>query len=76
MFTGPEPPKIPINIEGKDPQNFFCTNWKPCYKRRKMEKSLRGWMLPNITKFRYQIKTSLNYTGLHPEMNRNLSEIV
>ena len=74
MFTGPEPPKNPINIEGKDPQKLFCTYWKPCYKRRKVD--VRGWMLPNIMKLRYQIKTSLHYTGLNPEMNRNLSEIV
>ena len=33
-------------------------------------------MLSNLMKFRHQIKTSLHYTGLHPEIKRHLSEIV
>ena len=39
---GPEPPANLINIEEKDPQKFFCTHWKPCSKRGKIEESVKG----------------------------------
>ena len=54
MLTGPETPKNPINIEGKTHKNSFVLTGNLATKEEKW-KSVRGWMLPNIIKFRYQI---------------------
>ena len=40
-----------------------------------MEQSAKCCQLPNILKFRHQKRTSLQYTLLHPEMERIESEI-
>ena len=54
--------------EGKVSQKFFYTHWKTCSKRKRMEESSRGSKLHNLLKFRHQIRSSLQYTGLHPDV--------
>ena len=51
-----------FNIEGKVPQKFFCTYWKGCSKRGRMEQSAKGLLTSKYVKFRHQKRNSQQYT--------------
>ena len=67
MFTSPEPPKNPINIEGKNPQILL-------YSLETLLQKKNAGM--DASKHNEISLSNKNYTGLHPEGNRNLSELV
>ena len=74
QVSRPETPKKKIfHIEAKVPQKFLCTHWKACSKRGSMEKSAMGCKLPNILKFRHKKRTSLQNTGLHPDIWKGMN---
>ena len=75
-FQGPKPLEKHISQWRKGPTKILLYSLESLLQKR-MEQSAKGSKLLNLLKFRHQIRSSLQYTGLHPDiMKRNESEIV